>query len=134
MVFQTEKELEKAAIPFLEQYLHMYSWQVPLHNRVIDLAAIDENGQLIGIEFKLRDWKRALTQAVYNTNAFDFMFVCVPGGRYMKKLKEYAKKLGVGVMNYDEEIETIKIVLNATKITKQWEPNVKYIKETIYNG
>ena len=128
MVFQLENELEKAALPFLKGNQFLYSWQVPIHNRLIDLAAIDSNGQLIGIEFKLKDWKRALKQAVRNSNSFDYIYVCVPGGSYLDRLTKNAEKLGVGVMVYDNEIGTIKIELPAQKILKQWIPNVEYIK------
>ena len=128
MGFRLENELEKAAIPFLEENRFLYSWQVPLHNRVIDLAAINPEGQLIGVEFKLRDWNRALNQALRNSNAFDYIFVCVPGGSYLEKLTKKADELGVGVMVYDNEIGTIRIEHPAQKIERQWKPNVEYIR------
>ena len=128
MGFRLENELEKAAIPFLEGNRFQYSWQVPLHNRVIDLAAINVEGQLIGIEFKLKDWKRALKQALRNSNAFDYIYICVPGGSYLDRLTKEAKELGIGVMIYVKEIGSIRIELPAQRVMRQWKPNVEYIK------
>jgi hypothetical protein len=134
MVFQWENELEKFAVPFLEHMQFQYCWQVPLHNRVIDLAAIDKRGKLYGIEFKLKDWKRALKQAIKNSNAFDYVYVCLPGGKYLNRLIQSAEEQGVGVMVFDEKIGTVKIELPARKITKQWKPNVEYIRNYLHQG
>jgi len=131
MEFRSERELERSAIPFLREQCENYSWQVPLFNRVIDLVAIDKDGKILGIEFKLRDWKRAIKQALVNSNSFDFMYVCVPGGSYIDRLKEEAKEYGIGVMIYDPEIKTVKIELRAQEISRQWWPNVRYVKKYI---
>ena len=106
----------------------VYRWQVPLHNRVIDLVALNEKDELTSVEFKLKDWKRALEQARANSNAFDYVYVCLPGGKYLEKLKREANESGVGVMVYDENIGTIKVELTAKKVYRQWPPNIKHIK------
>jgi len=131
MAFRYEYQLEEATVDFLSRKTFKYSWQVPLHNRVIDLAAIDKNDQLIGIEYKLKNWKRALRQAALNSNSFDYVYVCLPRGKYIEELKRSARTLGIGVMIYDEDKEEIKIELYAEKIKRQWEPNLQYIREYI---
>ena len=129
MAFKFESDLEKAAIPFLEKKCFKFSWQVPLHNRVVDLVMINQEGSLVGIEFKLKNWKRALEQASLNSSSFDFVYVCLPGGKYLDKLKKDAEELGVGVMVYDDSIDTIKVELKAKKIMRQWKPNIKYLRD-----
>jgi len=131
MAFQSEEDLEKSAVSFLNESFFAYSWQVPLYNRIIDLVAIDNEGKLVGIEFKLRDWKRAINQALANSNSFDFIYVCLPGGRYLSRLKDMAEKHGIGVMIYDPKINTIRIEMNARKINRQWKPNVQYLRNFI---
>ncbi|MGE5342838.1 MAG: hypothetical protein ACM3SY_15300 [Candidatus Omnitrophota bacterium] len=131
MVFRLENDLEKAAEPFLKDKNFLYSWQVPIHNRVIDLAAIDPNGAIIGIEFKLKDWKRALKQAARNSNAFDYIYICVPGGNYLNRLTVIAEKSGIGVLIYDTDIGTIKIQSPAKRIAKQWKPDVEFVRDYI---
>ena len=126
--FSKERDLEKAAIPFLRTSGYKFTFSVPLSNRVVDLAAIDEQGNLIGIEFKLSDWKRALTQARRSKNAFDFVFVCVPGGRYTDKLVREASTHGVGVMTFDRVTKGIKIQLPAVRVEQQWLPNLQFVR------
>ena len=128
MVFKTEHELEQAATPFLYSKFNICAWQVPLYNRLIDFVAIVKSGNLISIEFKLKDWKRALIQAKTNSNAFDFVYICVPGGNYLEKLKIHAQFKGIGVFIYDIDNETLKIELPAQKVERQWPPNVEFIK------
>jgi len=132
MAFRTERELEEIAVAFLQQMDFLYCWRVPLHNRVIDLVALDGKGQLVGVEFKLRDWKRALEQAVKNSNSLDYAYVCLPGGSYLDELKSRAERLGIGVMVYSEELGTVEIELSAQKRTQQWKPNIEYIKHYVH--
>ena len=129
--FSKECDLEKAAIPFLRTSGYKYTFGVPLSNRVVDLAAIDEQGNLIGIEFKLTDWKRALSQAQRSKNAFDFVYVCLPGGRYIDKLVREASTHGVGVMTFDRVANGIKIQLPAVRIERQWLPNLRFVRAYI---
>jgi predicted aldo/keto reductase-like oxidoreductase len=130
-MFKRECELEEKAVSYFRKEKLKYSWQVPINNRVIDLAALDTDGKLIGIEFKLHDWKRALTQAEKNYNSFDFIYICVPGGKYVDKLIKEAKSHGIGVMIYDSQKDTIKVESKAKEITQQWVPNVEYVKDYI---
>lgn len=128
MGFLKETELEEASIPFLEEMGLNYKWRVPLYNRVVDLAAIDKDGNLIGIEYKLKDWKRAIGQALININSFDFIYICVPAGKYLTKIIEEARKHGIGVLAYNFDIKNILEELTAKKITQQWYPNKELIR------
>jgi len=131
MEFRFEKELEQAAIPFLKSFLIYYVWQVPLYTRMIDLVGIDRNDQLIGIEFKLKNWKRALQQAYRNVNAFDYVYVCLPDGRYRNDLITEAQKWGIGVLIYDFNKKGIVIASQGKKIVRQWQPNVAFLRSVI---
>ena len=129
MAFQFERELEKAAIPFLDENFALYRWQVPLYNRVIDCAAIDKEDNLVGIEFKLKNWKRALEQAQKNANAFDYIYVCLPNANNVDKVIRAADESGIGVLIFHFGIEEVKVELPASKIKRQWQPNVNYMRE-----
>ncbi len=120
MGFLKETELEQASIPYLEEKGLNYKWRVPLYNRVVDLAAVDNDGNIIGIEYKLKDWKRAINQAIVNINSFDFIYICIPVGKYLNKTVEEAKKHGIGVLAYDFDTKNIQEELSAEKITRQW--------------
>lgn len=134
MTFQFEHELELVSEKYFVDNGFKFLKQVPLYNRIIDLVAIDSDGLLLSVEFKLRNWKRALEQALANSNSFDFSYVCVPGGRYMENLIENAKESGIGVMVYDDEVGTIKIVFKAERKTNKWRPNEIYLRNYLNKG
>lgn len=134
MKFKSEKEFEEIALPFFQSKYNLLLQQVPLHNKIIDLAAIDEHEHLIGVEFKLKDWKRALKQVVENLNAFDYMYVCIPGGTYIEKLLSKAKSIGIGVLTYDHDNSSIKCNLEPKRNCIQWKPNVDFVKDYIKSG
>jgi len=131
MVFQSEKNLEDAVIPFLEKQFKLYSQQVPLYNRVIDFVGVDDDGNIIGIEFKLNNWKRALKQAKNNRNAFDFVYICIPNNKNIEKIIFEAKKNGVGVIIFDFISNEPRFVLQAQKVNIQWLPNYTFISDYI---
>ncbi len=134
MGFLSEKDLENAAVPFLNEFLAYYVWQLPLYNRVVDLVGLDHDGHLIAIEFKLRDWKRALRQAARNSNAFDYVYVLLPSGRYREKLVLEAGRLGVGVLLHDVSRGSTEVALRAQRISRQWRPNVDYVRKVLQLG
>lgn len=128
MVFSREEDLERASIPYFEENFTIFALQVPLHSRIIDLVALDNEGHLIGVEFKLKDWRRGINQAIKNTTTFDFNYVCVPGGRYMDRLKIAAADVGIGIMIYDNDSKSIRVELKAKKSKYKWSPNCDAVK------
>ena len=87
MELKFESELERGTLPFLQNQMFKFCWQVPIGNKVIDLAAIDSNGNLVGIEYKLHDWKKAIKQAKNNANGFDFSYIFVPQKKFRKNIQ-----------------------------------------------
>lgn len=130
MKFKTEKELELATEPFLKKWLKSYYWQVPNYNKVVDCVGIDHKDNLIGIEYKLRNWKRVLTQATINMLSFDYVYICMPHGEHINKLWSFAGNLGIGIIVHKDKT---KIVLKAKKLEQIWYPNkisiIDYIKK-----
>ena len=130
MELQLESELEKLAIPHLKLLSEKYCWQVPINNRVIDFAAIDKDGNLFGIEFKLNNWRRAIKQAEINLNGFDYIYICLPDKKFRKDIINEAKRRGIGILILTEENKLINI-LKAERNSNQWLPKIKYIKQYI---
>ena len=131
MAFRREVDLERAAEPFLKANGYTYAWQVPIHNRVLDLAAIHACGDTIGIEFKISNWKRALKQARTHRRSLDFVYVCLPGGKYNDKLIEAAREDGIGVLLFDESDGTVREQLPARRSAAQWLPNLDAVRQYI---
>ena len=125
--FFTEQEFEEATIPYLNDRFLFWSWQVPAWDRVIDFAGITQLGQTIGIEYKLRDWKKAIEQAHAHRMIYDFVYICMPK-QYVAAIPD-AKIRGVGIIIFNGKPE---VLLKPKWNTMIWEPryrdNKKFIK------
>ena len=134
MTFNSENDLVNAFVPFFEDQGLVYRLEVPVHNRMVDLAALDKKGNLIGVEFKLSDWKRALNQALTNRLSFDYIYVCVPRKRTVERFKAEAKRVGIGIMVVDPTTGVICVELDAQKIEKHWPPNQQFLRSYLGEG
>ena len=134
MTYSREQDLVEAARASLDRQDYATKEQVPLHNRVVDLVACDSSGSLVGIEVKLAKWKVALKQAATNANAFDYVYVCVPGGRYLSRLIAAAAPCGIGVMVCDPCEREVYVVSPARKVVQQWRPNVDLVRRHLREG
>jgi len=114
----SEVELEEATIPLPNEYFEYWSWQVPNFNRVIDFGGILKNGSLVGIEYKLSDWKRAIWQAVGHRLFFDFLYILIPKRKISQAMKTEAKKTGVGILLFDGN--SVEVAIKPKFQTHQW--------------
>ena len=124
--FSSELKFEEATIHILKPYFKEWSWQVPSWNRVIDFAGITHKNQTIGIEYKLRDWKKAIEQACAHKLEYDFVYILMP--RISLKAMLDAEKRGVGVLRFKNQTIT---VLLKPKRNQIWEPAYKKAKQYI---
>lgn len=129
MKFKTEAELEEATIPWLNQHFDRWSFQVGCHSYVIDFVGMNKHG-IIGIEYKLKHWKRAVEQTWHHQLATDFSYVLMPEGKFVDRLVEMAKnyrsKPGVLIFN-----GTVEIRLKPKRHSRIWYPTRKMIKERL---
>ena len=130
MKFKTEEELEMATVPFLEEYFDSWSWQIPIYYRVIDFGGI-KNDVLIGIEYKLSDWKRAIWQAHGHRLTFDYLYILLPKREISQALRVEARKVGIGVLLFNGK--GIEIAIKPKRQRMTWNPRrkevIKWIKE-----
>ncbi len=72
--------------------------EVPSHGRArTDLVVVTPR-QLIGVEVKLRDWRRALGQAILNRYCFDLSYVALLPSAIRTELLDTAREFRVGVL------------------------------------
>lgn len=128
MSSQTELELENLVTEKIKNNFTYYLNQVPIQNRIVDLAAIDKDDCLVGIEFKLKNWKRALEQAYTNRFSFNFLFICMPAKNYNPNLLLEAEKKGIGIIIFDSQNDDVKMILQPVKIETLWYPNLNRLK------
>ena len=75
--------------------------EVPLLGRTIDLVYID-NGVVVTIEFKLRDWRRAISQARDHLLGADYAYICMPRRTVTDGLRLELEEAGVGLVFYKD--------------------------------
>ena len=127
--FEREEDLEMATVPFIDEYFDNWSWQIPVYYRVIDFGGI-KNDILIGIEYKLKDWKRAIWQAHGHRLTFDYLYILLPKRKISQVLRMEARKVGIGVLLFNGK--GIEIAIKPKKQQMTWNPRrkevIKWIK------
>lgn len=104
--------------------------EVPFLSRCIDMVLVDEQKQVITIEFKLTKWRDAILQAYDHLRAADYAYICMP-----KKRREPSalfidelKNKGIGLLLYDETSkDKVHIYLKAPESSRR----VEKFKETL---
>lgn len=77
--------------------------EVPTLGRAIDLVLYRKR-TLTSVEFKLKNWKRALNQARDHRLVADYAYVCMPAKKSVpKNLEECFRKAGVGLLFYSDK-------------------------------
>jgi hypothetical protein len=71
-----EKELIKRVKPKLAKQYSVFE-EIALFNRSIDMVLVNKNS-LITVEFKIRDWRKAIGQIKAHLIAADYSYLCMP--------------------------------------------------------
>lgn len=94
-------------------------WEAAILGRSADLLYLYDDA-LITVEFKLRDWRRALHQARDHQVGGDFSYVCVPR-EPTPALRKAARSDGIGVMRFEEEgLWPFSIIEPAARSSRTW--------------
>lgn len=80
--------------------------EIPLYNRVID-AVLLKGDCLITVEFKIRDWRRALGQIKTHLLAADYAYLCMPKINVPEALMLLLSRMGVGLWLFDIDNKTL---------------------------
>lgn len=95
-------------------------WEAPLLGRSVDLIYY-RDGELHSIEFKLKDWRRAITQARDHQLGADFANICLPEKTITQAMRDAAEAEGIGILELREsEPWPFSIVLHARRSQDQW--------------
>jgi len=116
----SEAHLVQGALRRVEKAGLLACREVSLLGRCVDLAFIQQK-RLVTVEFKLRNWRKALSQAVDHLLAADHAYVCMPRRVVSDVMREEFSKVGVGLFFYrgrgDWPFET---VIEAPKSMETW--------------
>ena len=72
-----ELDLYPAVIQYYQHQNYFIELEIPIHRNRIDLVAYDSD-QIIAVELKLKNWRRALRQAAYYQLGTDFSYIALP--------------------------------------------------------
>jgi len=95
-------------------------WEAPLLGRSVDLVFY-KDGAVHSIEFKLKDWRRAITQARDHQLGADFAYICLPGKTVTEAMRQAAEEKGIGILELRESEDwPFCTVVPAKRSTDQW--------------
>jgi hypothetical protein len=97
--------------------------EVPVLGRCVDIAYFFEvEEELITVEFKLRNWKRALRQAKDHMLAADYAYICMPQRAISETMKFFLEEAGVGLFFYKRESDwPFEEIIKAKKSEETWD-------------
>lgn len=104
--------------------------EVPYLSRCIDMVLVDNLCKIITIEFKLKNWRKALEQAKDHSLGSDRAYICIPKPkRISDKLVEESRKIGIGILFYDSKSKNpIEEFMKPTIKRNKWNPRVVSLK------
>jgi hypothetical protein len=128
-----EIELIYKSMMHLNEYQKYY--EVACFHRSIDILLVHPSGNIVAIEAKISDWKKALHQANTYSLLADYSYILMP---QKKKLNpEFIIKLGkhgIGLMLYDSDSNTLKIVKDAKPSKLIFEPARERLDKRLIAG
>lgn len=93
---------------------------VPLLGRCVDLVFI-QDGALVTVEFKMRDWRRAIKQARDHQLGSDYAYICMPKRKAASPMLELLAETGVGLFFYSATGRwPFEIAVSARKSADTW--------------
>lgn len=96
--------------------------EVPALGRAIDIA-LEKEGTVYAFEFKMRDWRRALSQARDHRLAADYAYICMPRRALPEALVSGLRESGVGLAFYTRSRDwPFEIVIEAPRSSDVWPP------------
>lgn len=79
--------------------------EVPIVSRCIDICLVNKNYEIITIECKLNNWRKAIEQCKDHKLCSDYSYICVPKKKVSSKIIDELKEKGIGLFLYDETLE-----------------------------
>jgi len=117
----SEKKLQEDALRRIRSLACVIACsEVPLLGRIVDLVYLESN-KIITVEFKIRDWRRAILQARDHLLGADYSYICMPKRRVTDSLKEELRKVGIGLIFYRSQGEwPFETIITAPKSKETW--------------
>lgn len=124
----SELELTKKVKKKLESIFNNFEVyeEVGLFNRNIDMLLLS-SGKVLSIEFKIKDWKKAIKQLDDYMLVSDYTYLCMPQRKISDELKNILSEKGIGLLLYCQSKNTIEQII----LPKLSNKKIDYYKEQI---
>jgi len=103
MNYVKEEELRKPVHDYFEKKEYVVFDEIALFTRNIDVIAKRRN-EIVSVELKLRDWKKAINQACLNQRVSNYSFVALPEpvwDRIDRRIYAVSFEQGIGLLSVD---------------------------------
>lgn len=130
-----EQTIQKTLFRYLKRKHRKAKEEIFVLNRCVDIAYINENGELITIEIKLRDWRKAIRQAIDHQMYADRAYICMPKHTNIGKLLvDELSKYGVGLLLVDVSGKRLRLEekVEAERARYCWEQARNKVENLIY--
>jgi len=108
--------------------------EVPYMSRCIDMIIVDKNDKVVSIEFKLKNWRKAIEQARDHSLGADISYICLPKPKksISETMIEELKENGIGLYLYDEKSdEPLREIVPPKPRKNKWVPWVTSLRNMI---
>ncbi len=108
--------------------------EVPYLSRCIDMILVNQNDEIISIEFKLSNWRQALAQAKDHKLGANKSYICIPEPKkgIPNALKEGLTNYGIGLLYYEKQCnDPFNEIIEPEQDSNKWYQRVKSLQKMI---
>jgi hypothetical protein len=134
----TEIYIQQKIVNILKNTCLIVMDEVPVLTRCADIVYRNDQNELISIEVKLADWKKAIKQAKDHSLVVDRAYICLPEPKqkdvFLKKIKKYLGDASIGLLFYSEinGEECLKQIIEADKNQRCWRASRVILEKYLY--
>lgn len=123
----------------LKKEFKVSALEVSVLNRCIDIVYVNSNKEIVTIEVKLSNWKRAVEQAKDHQLYADKSYICLlkPKRGFSKQFMDTLRLNGIGLICFNhpgskKASVRFKKKIQANKNTDLWKPARKKLESMLY--
>jgi len=119
--FYLELELVKPVSDYFKKQGYLVKHEIKIGFNIADLVAFKKD-EVVAIELKLSDWKKAIIQVKNYQLGSDYVYLAVPLMRsynIIRKSEHILKKNGIGLLVIKEEDCNVSEIIKPKKSTKK---------------
>lgn len=94
-----ETDMVEKGVAFLKQQRQytQLKQEVPFLSRCIDVVLLDQDNNVLSIEFKVSKWRHAIEQAKNHKLGADKAYICLPERKLSETLSAAVEEAGLGL-------------------------------------